>query len=116
MIVDTFQPVFVEYAPAILEPGRLYISMRYHTVLHLCACGCGEEVVTPLDPDEWQLFFDGKTVSLYPSIGNYRFPCHSHYYITKNKVRWVIDDRNNETSGVRVKRRLASFWTKIFGK
>ncbi len=115
MKVDTFAPVFVEYAPAHLEPGLLYISMRYHTVLHLCACGCGEEVVTPLDPDEWQLSFDGETVSLYPSIGNYRFPCHSHYFITKNKVRWVIDDGCDEPSSMR-KRKRASFWKKLFGQ
>lgn len=67
--------------------------------------------MTPLDPDEWQLSFDGETVSLYPSIGNYRFPCHSHYYITKNKVRWVIDDGCDEPLGVR-KRKRASFWKK----
>ncbi len=30
--------------------------------------------------------FDGKTVTLYPSIGNWNLPCRSHYFITKNKV------------------------------
>ena len=91
MRTKEFTPVIVESAPAQLEPGILYISIKYHTVLHLCACGCGEEVVIPLAPDQWQLLYDGKTVSLRPSIGNFRFPCQSHYFISKNKVEWVSD-------------------------
>lgn len=33
--------------------------------------------------------FDGETITLYPSIGNWSFPCQSHYWITNNKVRWA---------------------------
>ena len=33
--------------------------------------------------------FDGKTVSLHPSIGNWGFPCRSHYWIRNNKVQWA---------------------------
>ena len=33
--------------------------------------------------------FDGKTVSLEPSIGNWSFPCQSHYYIRKNRIKWA---------------------------
>ena len=35
------------------------------------------------------LIFDGKTISLYPSIGNWGFKCQSHYWITNNRVRWA---------------------------
>jgi hypothetical protein len=35
------------------------------------------------------LFFDGETVSLSPSIGNFEFSCQSHYFIRKNLVVWV---------------------------
>jgi hypothetical protein len=28
-------------------------------------------------------------VSLDPSIGNWSFPCRSHYWIRNNKVRWA---------------------------
>jgi uncharacterized protein DUF6527 len=49
----------------------------------------GREVVTPLSPTSWHLIFDGKTVSLYPSIGSWSLPCQSHYFITKNKVVWA---------------------------
>lgn len=93
MKTSKFSPVIIESAPPRLEPGALYISIKYHTALHLCACGCGEEVVTPIAPDQWQLIWDGKTVSLSPSIGNYRLPCHSHYYIRKNMVSWIPENK-----------------------
>jgi hypothetical protein len=57
--------------------------------VHKCCCGCGREVVTPLSPTGWQLIFDGKAVSLYPSIGSWSLPCRSHYFITKNQVVWA---------------------------
>ncbi len=80
---------FVEFIPDELEDGILYISIIYATVLHKCGCGCGNEVVTPLSPSDWQLTFDGEAISLFPSIGNWSFPCRSHYWIRKNKVVWV---------------------------
>ena len=62
---------FVEFIPEKLEEGKVYISPKYSTVVHKCCCGCQEEVVTPLSPVDWELTFDGKTISLYPSIGNW---------------------------------------------
>ena len=82
---------FVEFIPEQLADSTLYISMRFSTVSHLCACGCGKKVVTPLKPTDWKLIFDGKTVSLDPSIGNWSFPCRSHYWIRSNTVRWSGD-------------------------
>lgn len=80
---------FVELIPDDLKERTLYISIPYCTAVHKCCCGCGREVVTPLSPTGWQLIFDGKTVSLYPSIGSWSLPCQSHYFITKNKVLWA---------------------------
>src|SRR2546428_1364641 len=80
---------FVEFIPDELKERTLYISHTYCTAVHKCCCGCGREVVTPLSPTGWQLTFDGKTVSLYPSIGSWSLPCQSHYFITKNKVVWA---------------------------
>ena len=79
---------FVEYVPAELAEGILYISIPYRTVVHRCACGCGNKVVTPISPADWQLFYDGDTVSLTPSIGNWGFPCRSHYWIKASQIRW----------------------------
>ena len=80
---------FVEFIPDALKEGVLYVSMEYATVVHKCCCGCGKEVVTPLSPTDWKLIFDGKTISLEPSIGNWSFRCKSHYFIRRNIVIWA---------------------------
>ena len=72
-----------------MEEKTLYVSVEFGTVIHKCCCGCGNEVVTPLSPDDWKLAFDGRSISLYPSIGNWSFPCRSHYWIRNNRVEWV---------------------------
>jgi hypothetical protein len=83
-------PEFVEFIPERLNERILYISRRYRTASHLCCCGCGLEVVTPLNPAKWGLTEhpDG-TVSLWPSIGSWSFPCQSHYFVTKNHIQWA---------------------------
>jgi hypothetical protein len=80
---------FVEYIPDELEDGVIYVSMDYATAAHRCACGCGSEVITPFSPTDWRLTFDGETVSLKPSIGNWSFPCQSHYWIERGRIRWA---------------------------
>ncbi len=80
---------FVKNIPDKIENEVLYVSMDYSTAIHKCCCGCGNEVVTPFSPTDWKLMFDGETVSLYPSIGNWSFACQSHYWITNNKVEWA---------------------------
>jgi hypothetical protein len=78
---------FVRVIPDTVEDGILYISIEYCTAIHKCCCGCGNEVVTPLSRKGWKLTFDGVTVSLYPSIGNWNFKCRSHYWIIESNVR-----------------------------
>jgi hypothetical protein len=80
---------FVEYMPERLENGVLYVSTRFRIVSHNCCCGCGHEVVLSLSPKTWKLIFDGETVSLHPSIGNWKLDCKSHYWIRKNTVEWA---------------------------
>jgi hypothetical protein len=79
---------FVTFMPTILQSGVAYVSMEYATVIHMCCCGCGNKVVTPLAPGRWHLTFDGESISLTPSIGNWSFPCQSHYWIHQDKVIW----------------------------
>lgn len=93
---STFSCEFIESIPEKLEDGKLYISIRYRTSSHLCACGCKNKVVTPLKPSKWKLCFDGDSVSLFPSIGNWQFPCKAHYWIDKNQVRWAKPWTNAE--------------------
>lgn len=80
---------FVDFIPERLEDGVLYISRQYGTAVHRCCCGCGEEVVTPLNLTDWSLQLDNNLVTLYPSIGNWSFTCQSHYWIRRNKVIWA---------------------------
>lgn len=80
---------FVKFIPNELEDDILYISLDFCTVVHKCCCGCGNEVVTPISPTDWKLIFDGESISLYPSIGNWNFDCKSHYWIKNNKIKWA---------------------------
>lgn len=89
MRFSQLNPRFVETIPEAIEPGVLYVSMSLASAIHLCACGCGQEVITPLSPTDWKLYFDGENVSLEPSIGNWGFPCRSHYWIRGGNVGWA---------------------------
>ena len=80
---------FVEYIPETLDEGTIYVSLTFATAVHLCCCGCGNDVITPLSPTDWKLIFDGETISLHPSIGNWNFSCRSHYWIKHNQVEWT---------------------------
>lgn len=81
--------LFVEFVPEDLEAATLYISVAYATVVHGCLCGCGSRIVTPLSPTDWRMTYDGETISLFPSVGNWSFACQSHYWIDHNRVRWA---------------------------
>lgn len=89
-------PTFTEHFPDLMEPGMLYISMEYAICAHLCACGCGQKVITPLSPSKWSLTYDGESVTLYPSIGNYAFDCQSHYFLINGRIKWVIENNSKE--------------------
>tara|TARA_A100001015_G_scaffold318690_1_gene439319 strand:+ start:1418 stop:1828 length:411 start_codon:yes stop_codon:yes gene_type:complete len=80
---------FVEFIPEQIQENTIYISTEYSTAVHKCCCGCGIEVVTPFSPTDWKLIFDGNSITLSPSIGNWNFDCRSHYFIRNNKVRWA---------------------------
>lgn len=80
---------FVEFIPEALAEGVLYVSTEFATTAHECMCGCGTKVVTPLAPTDWKIIFDGETVSLKPSIGNWSFICQSHYWLRDGHVEWV---------------------------
>ena len=80
------KPEFVAYMPDRLEEGFLYISLEFSTVQHLCPCGCGNEIVTPLGRTDWKMICDGISVSLYPSVGSWNLPCRSHYWIWQNAI------------------------------
>ena len=75
--------------PEQLKPGILYVSEAFSTAAHLCACGCGSKIRTPLSIVEWELEATKNGPSLYPSIGNWQITCRSHYWIRQGKIIWA---------------------------
>lgn len=83
---SVLQHRFVETFPETLEPGVLYVSLEFCSAAHSCCCGCGEEVVTPLTPTDWNITYDGETITLHPSVGSWTLSCRSHYVIRRSRV------------------------------
>lgn len=88
MRLQRIQHQFVEFIPEKLEAGKLYVSLEYNTANHLCACGCGSEVVTIIGPADSSITYNGRGVSISTSIGNSNFACKSHYWIEDNRILW----------------------------
>ena len=95
-------PEFVDTVPpaAEMKDGVVYISEKYDVAIHMCACGCRNQTVMPINfiGDDgkkttygWDYTWvatDLVSVSFSPSIGNFAFPCKSHYFIRNNKIEW----------------------------
>lgn len=96
---------FVDTIPDELDEGVVYVCIQYETVAHRCCCGCGNEVVSPLHPLQWSITFNGETISLSPSIGNWSFPCRSHYWIRASEVRWARTIDAEDVANLRVNQR-----------
>jgi hypothetical protein len=78
----------VHYMPNEFDQGILYMSKEFGIAGHLCACGCGNKVMTPLGPTEWSVKGEEYRPSVRPSIGNGQLPCKSHYIIHNGKILW----------------------------
>jgi hypothetical protein len=91
MKTTELKPEYCDYIPDKLNEGVLYISTQFKIAIHLCACGCGGQTVTPLGQGDWTLTDGGGKVTLRPSIGNFlgESPYHAHYYVTNNKIEWL---------------------------
>lgn len=88
MTVASLAHTLVDHLPETPEEGVLYVSIEFQTTMHRCCCGCGNEVVLPLRPAAWRVTYDGETISMWPSVGNWSFPCRSHYVISRSQVLW----------------------------
>lgn len=123
--IENISAEFVEFIPSTLKDGVLYVSQKYRTATHLCCCGCGNKIVTPLKPGGWQLNTRHGAVTLYPSIGSWSLPCKSHYWIRGNKIVWAPQWSQKEIDAVRISDQLAreqhfdaperseTFWQKL---
>jgi hypothetical protein len=78
----------VHFMPKDLKPGVLYVSEEFGAAAHLCPCGCGTKIRTPLGPTDWSLEVTARGPTLHPSVGNWQQPCQSHYVIYKGEIIW----------------------------
>jgi hypothetical protein len=79
----------VHYMPKELKPWVLYVSEEFGTAAHLCACGCGSKIRTPLGPTEWSVKETDSGPTLSPSVGNWQQACQSHYVIYRGEIKWA---------------------------
>lgn len=87
MKVEILTPEYVEQLPDQPKEGVLYVCEEFGLTVHKCCCGCGEDVYLKLGPAKWRLtkMSDG-SVTIEPSVGNWKYTCKSHYWITRNRV------------------------------
>ncbi len=128
MKTKTWYPIWTENMPEKMKEGELYISTKHRLTEHICACGCGIEVSLPLGRSEWKIEYDGETVSLWPSIGNWRLPCKSHYMIQESKTEWCkqwseeeiyigrIRDRHDKKNDIQRKLKNTAWWMQLLRK
>ena len=88
-MIESFRLERVQYVPKTLELGVLYVAEEFDIAAHLCACGCGSKVTTPLGPMEWNVTEKGGLPTLSPSVGNWQLSCRSHYLIIAGKTHWA---------------------------
>lgn len=108
----------VQYMPKQLEPGILYVALEYGAAAHLCACGCGTKIRTPLDLTEWALTEGPEGPSLSPSVGNWQQPCQSHYVIKNGKILWAgqWSQKQIEVGRRREEERRKAYYEEMYAK
>ena len=89
--ISRFVMEHVHFIPTELKAGVLYVSQEFGAAAHLCACGCGSKVRTPLGPASWSIEETRKGPTLDPSVGNWQKPCRAHYWIIRGEVIWAED-------------------------
>ena len=102
--------------PAELSIGKIYVNLSGSRAHHLCACGCGRRVLTPLNYHEWRLTGSDFSPSLTPSVGNWNLECKSHYWIRKGRTVWAPRWSPEEIAAGRAKEKKPYFEDAWLGK
>ncbi len=83
-MIKQFKTLYVDTLPLKkdMEEGIVYVSERTWQSSHLCACGCGDEILTPLVRGGWKHVVNEKDeITLFPSVTSES--CDSTYSINQ---------------------------------
>lgn len=83
-MIKKFETVFVDVLPFKdeMKENEIYVSEKSWQSTHLCACGCGEEIVTPHVRGGWKYHTnEDNDITLMPAVMNES--CNSYYKIEK---------------------------------
>ena len=97
---ESVTPKYVEFMTNVndMKDNIIYISLKYGVTGHRCLCGCGLLTILPLNQKEdseeirnhgWGMTDNDGKLTFTPSVGNYQYPCKSHYIITKGVANFV---------------------------
>lgn len=87
LIVDSFPK------GELFKNDTIYYLERIKMVRFSCPCGCGNRESLPIEEKfnrnkkVWEIKVKDGKATIKASVGS-AFPCHSHYFITDNKVEW----------------------------
>lgn len=91
-MITHLRTVYVREIPDALQEGVFYLSKQYELALHLCACECKREVVTPLAGDNRRsIAVTANGVSFTDAVNSKRWPCKSHYWVKEGIVQPCSD-------------------------
>lgn len=99
--------------PQELKPGVLYVAGEFGAAAHICPCGCGTKIRTPIGPTDWTLEVTSAGPTLDPSVGNWQLPCRSHYWIRNGEFLWAEQWSPEEIAAGRTeeRRRAAEYFS-----
>jgi len=88
---ESVTPEYIEFMPEVddMKENTIYISLKFSVTGHRCLCGCGSLTILPINNDGWNMTDNDNKLTFTPSVGNFQYPCKSHYIITKGVANFV---------------------------
>lgn len=84
--MKSFKVKMCDNVPVNMDEGTIYLTFALDWTGHLCPCGCGRQMIIPLDDMRKVTIHDDGTVTFFPSFKNYK--CWSQYVIDHGEVSW----------------------------
>ena len=107
MMTTHYTPEFVESFPTPLDAWGLLHLPRVQHLRPPVRLRLWQRGRHPTLPAQWSFTYDGDSISVRPSVGNWSFACKSHYVINKGHVRWARGFFSDEIARNRARDRAA---------